>query len=228
MFGRIARRYDRTNTVLSFGQDRRWRRVAVKQTGLVEGSAALDVACGTGPLTRMLARRVGPSGSVIGTDFTPEMLDVARRHDAPVDGAAITYEQADAQALPFADARFDAATVAFGIRNVDDPVLGLSEMLRVVRPGGRVVVLEFGQPKGPVGVGYRFYSRRVMPVIGGMLTGDREAYEYLPRTAAAFPAGDAFLDLMRQAGFDTVEKKPLMGGMVWCYTGLRPDTRRRP
>ncbi len=225
MFGRIARRYDRTNTVLSFGQDRRWRRVAVKQTALGAGDHALDVACGTGPLTRMLARRVGSSGRVIGSDFTPEMLDVARKHDAPTDGGSISYEQADAQDLPFTDGTFDAATIAFGIRNVDDPVKGLSEMRRVVRAGGRVVVLEFGQPKGPVGAGYRFYSRRIMPVIGGWLTGDREAYEYLPRTAAAFPAGDAFLALMREAGFEDVVKKPLMGGMVWCYTGVKQSPR---
>ncbi len=221
MFGRIARRYDRTNTVLSFGQDRRWRRVAVKRTGLGAGDQALDVACGTGPLTRMLARRVGPTGSVVGSDFTPEMLEVARQRESPKDGGAITYEQADAQALPFEDERFDAATIAFGIRNVDDPVLGLSEMRRVVRPGGKVVVLEFGQPRGPVGAGYRFYSRRVMPIIGGLLTGDRAAYEYLPRTAAAFPAGDDFVALMQKAGFKDVAREPLMGGMVWCYTGLR-------
>ncbi len=226
MFGRIADRYDRTNTVLSFGQDRRWRKVAVKKTGLRPGDHALDVACGTGPLTRMLARRVGANGRVVGSDFTPEMLDVARRHEPPSDGGQISYEQADAQALPFATGTFDAATIAFGIRNVDDPVLGLSEMRRVVRPGGKVVVLEFGQPKGPVGVGYRFYSRRVMPIIGGWLTGDRAAYEYLPRTAAAFPAGDAFVALLKEAGFDEVAKKPLMGGMVWCYTGITPDSRR--
>lgn len=218
MFGRIARRYDRANTVLSFGQDRRWRRVAVHLADLVPGDDVLDVACGTGPLSRRLAKRVGEAGTVTGVDFTEEMLAVAREQDNA--GAPIEYRWADAQELPFGDDVFDGATIAFGIRNVDDPVQGIREMHRVVKPGSRVVVLEFGQPRGPVGVGYRFYARKVMPRIGGLITGDRAAYEYLPRTAAAFPAGDAFVALMEEAGeWSAIEAKKLMGGMVWCYAG---------
>lgn len=218
MFARIARRYDRANTVLSFGQDRRWRRVAVRMADVRPGDAVLDVACGTGALTRALARRVGSDGNVVGVDFTQAMLDIAQQR--PSRGAATTYQWADAQDLPFDDGAFDAATIAFGIRNVDDPARGIAEMARVVRPGGQVVALEFGQPSGIMGAVYKVHSRHVMPRVGGLLTGDRAAYEYLPRTAAAFPAGEAFVALMRDAApFEAIQKRSIMGGMVWCYAG---------
>lgn len=218
MFDRIARRYDRANAVLSMGQDRRWRRVAVRSSGAKPGDAALDVACGTGALTRALSRRVGPSGRVVGVDFSKQMLEVAAARD--VRGAPIEFQWADAQDLPFDDDSFDVATIAFGIRNVDDPLKGLRQMGRVVRPGGTVTVLEFGQPRGAVGAGYRVYARNVMPRIGGWLTGDRAAYEYLPRTAAEFPAGQGFEALMQEAfPFKSLRSRRLMGGLVWCYVG---------
>jgi demethylmenaquinone methyltransferase / 2-methoxy-6-polyprenyl-1,4-benzoquinol methylase len=125
----------------------------------------------------------------------------------------------DALRLPCRDASFDVASIAFGIRNVDDPQAGVAEMKRVVKPGGRVVVLEFGQPRGPLGVLYRWYSRHVMPRMGGWLTGDRAAYEYLPETASRFPSGDAFVAIMAAAGLHDIKSKRLTGGIAWLYVG---------
>jgi demethylmenaquinone methyltransferase/2-methoxy-6-polyprenyl-1,4-benzoquinol methylase len=199
MFSSIATRYDVTNEVLSFGIHRLWRRAAVRYSGAKPGDSVLDCATGTGDLALVFKRKVGPSGRVVGTDFCPEMLQSAPAK-AQKEGLQVEFQVADAMALPFADATFDVASIAFGIRNVDDPVKCLKEMARVVKPGGRVVVLEFGQPQGLFGALFRFYSKTIMPAIGGLLTGNRAAYEYLPRTAAAFPAGERFLQLMDQAG----------------------------
>ncbi len=218
MFGRIARRYDRANRVLSFGIDIQWRKKAVRATGLELGESAMDAACGTGDLSFALKGAVGDAGSVTGVDFTPQMVELAQAKVAK--HGAVEFEEGDVTKLRFGDDAFDAATISFGIRNVDDPVQGLREMRRVVRSGGRVVVLEFGQPEGLWGGMYRTYSRFIMPPIGGLITGDRKAYEYLPRTAAAFPAGDAFLDLMRKAGFSEVWARPLSGGIAWLYVGV--------
>jgi demethylmenaquinone methyltransferase/2-methoxy-6-polyprenyl-1,4-benzoquinol methylase len=133
-------------------------------------------------------------------------------------GLAVEFRQADVLSLPFPNGGFDAATIAFGIRNVDDPAGGLAEMARCVRQGGRVVVLEFGQPKGLFGWLYRLYSQVVMPRIGGWLSGDAAAYRYLPRTAAAFPAGDAFVRIAQSTGrFSAIHAHPLWGGLVYVY-----------
>ena len=199
MFASIARRYDAANEVLSLGVHRGWRRAAVRLSGVVHGDRVLDCATGTGDLALAFKRAVGLTGEVVGTDFCAEMLASAPAK-ARRAGLEVRFEVADALALPYADRSFDVASIAFGIRNVDDPVRCLREMARVVRPSGRVVVLEFGQPRGPFGALFRVYSRQVMPAIGGLLTGNRSAYEYLPRTAAAFPAGDRFLALMEEAG----------------------------
>ena len=150
MFSSIATRYDVTNEVLSFGIHRLWRRSAVRLSGAREGNAVLDCATGTGDLALAFKRKVGASGRVMGTDFCKEMLDNAPAKAAR-EGLQVEFQVADAMALPFADASFDVASIAFGIRNVDDPVKCLKEMARVVRPGGRVVVLEFGQPTGLFG-----------------------------------------------------------------------------
>jgi demethylmenaquinone methyltransferase/2-methoxy-6-polyprenyl-1,4-benzoquinol methylase len=132
----------------------------------------------------------------------------------------VEFQVADAMALPFADATFEVASIAFGIRNVDDPVKCLKEMARVVKPGGRVVVLEFGQPQGAFGALFRFYSKTIMPAIGGLLTGNRAAYEYLPRTAAAFPAGERFLGLMEQAdAYRERVANPMTFGTSYVYVG---------
>ena len=219
MFASIAQRYDAANEVLSLGIHRGWRREAVRLSGAGPGDRVLDCATGTGDLALSFKRAVGASGLVVGTDFCAEMLA-----SAPVKarkaGLEVQFEVADALALPFASGSFDIASIGFGIRNVDDPVACLREMARVVRPGGRVVVLEFGQPRGAFGALFRLYSRSVMPAIGGALTGNRAAYEYLPRTAAAFPAGERFLALMDEAGnFASPTAHPLLAGTAYVYVG---------
>jgi demethylmenaquinone methyltransferase / 2-methoxy-6-polyprenyl-1,4-benzoquinol methylase len=219
MFAQIAPRYDLTNEVLSFGIHRWWRRAAVRLSGARPGDAVLDCATGTGDLALAFKRKVGASGRVVGIDFCGEMLGPAGEK-AKRAGLDVRFEVADALALPFPDASFDVAAIAFGIRNVDNPVICLRELSRVVRTGGRVVVLEFGQPHGVFGALFRFYSRRVMPNVGALLTGHRAAYEYLPRTAAAFPAGERFLALMREADtFASQTSHPLTFGTAFVYLG---------
>jgi len=221
MFASIARRYDAANEVLSLGIHKGWRRAAVAISGVSPGQRVLDCATGTGDLALEFKRAVGPAGEVIGTDFCAEMLEPAPAKAARA-GLAARFAVADALALPFGDARFDVASIAFGIRNVDDPSRCLREMARVVKPGGSVIVLEFGQPRGAFGTLFRAYSRGVMPLLGGLLTGNRAAYQYLPRTAAAFPAGEKFLTLMRDAGtFSHAEAHPLTFGTAYVYRGLK-------
>jgi demethylmenaquinone methyltransferase/2-methoxy-6-polyprenyl-1,4-benzoquinol methylase len=221
MFASIAGRYDVANEVLSLGVHKGWRRAAVRISEAATGQRVLDCATGTGDLALEFKRAVGPAGEVIGTDFCAEMLRSAPDKAAKA-GLDVRFAVADALSLPYADARFDIASIAFGIRNVDDPVACLREMARVVKPGGSVIVLEFGQPRGPFGALFRAYSRGVMPVLGGLLTGNRAAYEYLPRTAAAFPAGDRFLSLMNEAGvFRRCEAHPLTFATAYVYKGVR-------
>lgn len=220
MFSSIAPKYDVTNTVLSFGIHHLWRNRAIALSGAKLGDRILDCATGTGDLALAFKRAVGPEGTVVGTDFCAEMLAVApqKAADARLD---VRFEVADAMALPYRDAEFDVASISFGIRNVDDPVKCLSEMARVVKPGGRVVVLEFGQPTGAFGAMFRTYSRVVMPTIGGLITGNRAAYEYLPRTASQFPAGEKFLELMdRSASYTSRSAHPLTFGTAFAYVGV--------
>lgn len=219
MFTDIAPKYDITNTVLSLGIHHIWRRATVRASGARQGMRVLDCATGTGDLALAFKQTVGPTGRVVGTDFNADMLSFApaKARDRSLD---VEFEVADAMDLPYADATFDVASISFGIRNVDDPVRALSEMARVVVPGGRVVILEFGQPRGLVGLSYTFYSKYIIPVIGGMLTGNRKAYEYLPTTAAAFPCREAFLDMMRKTGrYADVSYRELTGGIAFLYVG---------
>lgn len=219
MFTQIAPRYDATNDVLSLGVHRLWRRVAVRRSGAKPGDAVLDCATGTGDLALAFKRAVGPRGSVLGTDFNADMLSHAPKK-AQAAGLDVRFEVADAMKLPFEASRFDVASIAFGIRNVDEPGRCLEELARVVKPGGRVVVLEFGQPGGLFGLVFRQYARFVMPLLGQALTGNRAAYEYLPRTSAAFPAGERFVELMRGTGrYAQAEAHPLLAGLAWVYVG---------
>ncbi|MCA1825589.1 MAG: ubiquinone/menaquinone biosynthesis methyltransferase [Myxococcales bacterium] len=215
MFASIAGRYDAANEVLSLGVHNGWRREAVRLARVGPGDRVLDCATGTGDLALQFHNA---RSKVIGTDFCEEMLEPARRKAR----GAVEFAVADAMQLPFSTATFDVSSIAFGIRNVDDPVRCLREMARVVKSGGRVVVLEFGQPRGAFGALFRAYSRGVMPIVGGLLTGNRAAYEYLPRTAARFPAGEKFLALMREADcFDSVAAHPLTFGTAFIYIGIR-------
>jgi demethylmenaquinone methyltransferase / 2-methoxy-6-polyprenyl-1,4-benzoquinol methylase len=206
MFSDIAPRYDVTNSVLSLGVHHLWRAATVRASRARVGSHVLDCATGTGDLALAFKKVVGDAGRVLGTDFNADMLSFAPA-------------KAHARGL---DVEFEVASISFGIRNVDDPRTALSEMARVVKPGGRVVVLEFGQPRGLMGLTYRFYSRHIIPLIGGMLTGNRKAYEYLPTTAAAFPCRDEFTELMRSTGLlEDCQYQELTGGIAFLYSAVR-------
>lgn len=221
MFGEIAGKYDLANTVLSAGIHHLWRKAVVKWSGAKTGDRVLDCATGTGDLAIEFKKTVGTSGQVTGTDFCAEML-IPAPAKAERKGLAITFAQADVTQLPYTDDSFDISSISFGIRNVQDPVKGLSELARVVRPGGTVMVLEFGQPTIPgVGQAYRFYSTKVLPKIGGLITGRPQAYEYLQGSSAQFPCREDFLDLMKQTGrFSSVEYRTLTMGIAYMYKGI--------
>lgn len=219
MFGSIADRYDVTNTVLSFGIHHLWRKKAVKLCNVKNGQHILDCATGTGDFAIEFKKAVGPSGRVIGTDFSPEMIAPAPNKAEKKD-LDILFEVADAMNLPYADNEFDVASIAFGIRNVDDPFICLKELARVVKPGGKVVVLEFGQAHGLMKYPFTFYSKYVMPTVGGLLTGNRDAYEYLPETSAKFPAGEKFVEIMdKTESFTSAKAHSLQSGVAYIYIG---------
>ena len=216
MFDRIAPRYDLVNTVLSFGTDGGWRRRTARETGLKPGGSALDVACGSGKLTAELAKLAGPAGRVVGLDFSPQMLEVARR-----DHPGIEFIDGDALKLPFEDASFDAATIAFGLRNLADPVRGLREMTRVAR---RAVVLEFVRPpRGLAGGAYRVYLRMVLPAVGGAISGDRAAYRYLSDTVDSYRTPAELIAMAGQAGWSEVSYAGLALGTVGIVSGAAVD-----
>ena len=220
MFASIAPAYDRTNSVLSLGIHHIWRKNTVQVSGARAGMSVLDCATGTGDLALEFKKTVGPEGQVIGTDFCPEMMETA-----PAKSEAkklhVQFEVADAMNLPYPNHTFDISSISFGIRNVDDPSIALKEMARVVKPGGKVMILEFGQPKGFMGVLYDWYSRHIIPFIGGLLTGNKEAYQYLPRTAAQFPCREEFLTLMRNTGmYSEASYQELTFGIAFLYKGV--------
>jgi len=214
MFDRIAGFYDLMNSVMTAGLHHRWRDRAADLARLGAGDRALDVASGTGDLALELKRRVGPAGEVIGSDFSEGMLDVARSKSGDV-----RWEWADAQALPYADDEFAASTVGFGARNFGDLDKGLAEMVRVVRPGGRVVVLEITVPqKPPLSSFFRIWFDRIVPLLG-RLTGDPEAYDYLPSSVKRFPGPEALAGRLAAAGLTDVRWILTAGGIIALHSG---------
>lgn len=227
MFGAIASSYDLNNRLHSLGCDQAWRRRAVRLCSPVEGLDVLDVACGTGDLAQAFAD--AGARSVTGVDFTEAMLEVARakalrrRAGSAMRAATPAYVHGDALDLPFADASFGIVSIAFGIRNVADPVAALREFHRVLQPGGRLLVLEFSQPRHRlVRWFHNLYCGRIMPFTATLIAADRSgAYLYLPRSVATFPSGTVFARLIESCGFARVELHPMTLGICTAYVAVR-------
>jgi demethylmenaquinone methyltransferase/2-methoxy-6-polyprenyl-1,4-benzoquinol methylase len=227
MFDRISGVYDLLNTVMTAGLHHHWRTRAVDLARVGPGDRVLDVACGTGDLALELAGRVAPGGEVVGSDFSEAMLDRARaktsRRQQGLDAVAPRFEWADALALPYADGSFDAATVGFGVRNFADLEQGLAELRRVVRPGGRVMILEFTSPtRPPLSLFYRLWFDRIVPVLG-RLAGDPEAYSYLPDSVKRFPPPAGLAAVLEGVGLGEISYLLTAGGIVTIHVGVVPS-----
>jgi demethylmenaquinone methyltransferase/2-methoxy-6-polyprenyl-1,4-benzoquinol methylase len=221
MFDRVAGRYDALNSVMTAGLHHRWRERAADRAELRPGDSALDVCCGTGDLALELAGRVAPAGHVIGCDFSEPMLDLAREKAAQRGADGVRFEWADALGLPYDAGRFDAVTVGFGVRNLANLERGLGEMARVLRPGGRLVVLEITQPtRPPLSTFYSLWFDRVVPLLGSF-SSDSEAYSYLPESVRSFPAPSRLAELMDGAGLKRIRWTVLAGGIIAIHSGVR-------
>jgi demethylmenaquinone methyltransferase/2-methoxy-6-polyprenyl-1,4-benzoquinol methylase len=217
MFDRIAGVYDRMNTVMTAGLHHQWRRRAVELAQLRPGARALDVATGTGDLAIALAERLRGDGEVVAVDFSERMLELAR---AKADSLPVRFEAANALALPFADDEFDAATVGFGARNFSDLGQGLGEMVRVVRPGGRVVVLEITSPRrAPLSTFFGLWFDRLVPALG-RAAGDAQAYSYLPSSVRRFPSADELAAVMWRCGLAEIRYWLTAGGIIALHVGV--------
>lgn len=227
MFAQIAPRYDLLNHLLSLNIDKSWRAETVRRLELAPGIPILDACTGTGDLAIAIAKKIGKETEVIGTDFCPEMLEHAKRKQQQhlPEHSKLRFLEADTEKLPFEDNTFQSVTVAFGLRNVSDTMLGLTEMVRVTRPAGKVAVLEFSKPT-TFGLKqlYNTYFLHVLPRIGqAMARNDKSAYQYLPESVQHFPSGEVFLALMRQAGLQKVEMVPMTLGVVTLYMGTKVE-----
>jgi demethylmenaquinone methyltransferase/2-methoxy-6-polyprenyl-1,4-benzoquinol methylase len=222
MFNAIAPRYDLLNHLLSAGQDRRWRSRAVDALALAESDRVLDVCTGTGDLAIAVVARQ-PRATVVGIDFAGEMLRVAAvKLRARALSSAVRLVRADATRIPLPDAVCDAATVGFGIRNVAEPQLALAEMARVLRPGARLAILEFGEPRIPgIRSLYSAYFRYVLPLVGRTVSKHHSAYSYLPASVGTFPAPAQFAQMLAATGFSQVRAVPLTFGIVYLYAAVR-------
>ena len=222
MFDRIADRYDLMNSVMSAGMHHRWRERAADLARVGAGDSALDVCCGTGDLALELSRRVLPGGRVVGLDFSAPMLELAQEKSQDA-GAPVRWVQGNALDLPFADGEFDAATVGFGARNVVDLEGGIAQMARVVRPGGRVVILEITTPRRPpLSWFYAVWFDRIVPLLG-TVAGDRDAYTYLPDSVRRFPPADELAALMDRVGLREVRYLIMAGGIIAIHSGTVPE-----
>lgn len=222
IFSSIAGRYDTFNRLASLGIDKGWRRALVKACALSPASKVLDLCAGTGDVSLAIARQAGP-GRIVVTDFTPEMLDIAREKAKEYSGPTeLLFEHADAQELPFADESFDCVTVAFGVRNLPERERNFTEVLRVLKPGGRYVILEFSRPPfAPWRSVYHVYLRHAIPLIGGVLTGERQGFVYLNDSIRRFPAQAELAAELREAGFSAISWRDLSGGIVALHTAVK-------
>ncbi len=225
MFDRIAPVYDGMNAAISGFQEPRWRRLAVRAADLGPGMRALDVCCGTGKVAAALFDASAPGGTVLGVDFSVAMIE--RADHVFGDRPGLAFVVGDALALPVDDASFDAATIAFGMRNLADYRLGFAELRRAVRPGGRVVCLEIARPRSRLGRAIQAWFDRVVPVIG-RLVGQGDAYGYLVRSTRAYPAPERIAGIMAEAGLVDVRWTPLSGGIVTIHVGRRPARPAEP
>lgn len=223
VFDSVASRYDVMNDLMSFGVHRLWKRFAIELTGLRAGQTALDLASGTGDLADKFADLVGPTGHVLMTDINAAMLSVGR--DRMIDrghAGNLSYAQVNAESLPFPEETFDLVTIAFGLRNVTDKQRALEAMYRVLKPGGRVLVLEFSKPQSkPLEKLYDFYSFRVLPKMGKAVANDAESYRYLAESIRMHPDQQTLLEMMETAGFERCDVHNLTGGIVAVHRGFR-------
>lgn len=221
MFDHVAGRYDLLNSLMSAGMHHRWRERAADVAAPAPGASILDVCCGTGDLAFELAGRISPSGNVIGCDFSEPMLDLAREKAKRRGVDGVRFEWADALSLPYAEGRFDTATVGFGLRNFADWDKGLREMTRVLRPGGKLVILEFTKPtRPPFSTFYSLWFDRLAPVLG-RLSDNPEAYAYLTESLKTFPAPRGLAEKMDAAGLEHIRYRILAGGIVTIHSGAR-------
>ncbi len=224
VFHSVAAKYDIMNDLMSAGVHRIWKRFTIELSAVRSGQKVLDIAGGTGDLTRKFSKLVGPEGQVVLADINDSMLNVGR--DKLIDcGVAgnVSYAQADAQYLPFPDNTFDCITIAFGLRNVTDKDLALESMLRVLKPGGRLLVLEFSKPTNPlIEKVYDTYSFSLLPMMGKLIANDAESYRYLAESIRMHPDQETLKSMMDNAGFQQTKFYNLTGGVVAIHKGLKP------
>ena len=220
MFDRIAGVYDLMNSAMTAGLHHQWRARAVDLAEVGPGSDALDICCGTGDLALELRRRIGPDGRVVGSDFSEPMLELARKKSGD-QGLAVEFGWADALDLPYGDASFDAVTIGFGARNLSDLDKGLSEMARVLKPGGRLVILEITRPqREPLASFFGLWFDRLVPMLGS-LAGDSDAYSYLPESVRSFPEPRALAAKIEAAGFAEIRWLLLAGGIIAVHSATK-------